>query len=85
MTTAAIQVQNLGKSYLVNHAAERLPYRTLRDSVSSLLTAPLNRWRTGGHEGSVEQFWALTDVNFDVSPGEVIGIIGRNGAGKVHC
>lgn len=28
------------------------------------------------------EFWALKDVNFDVVPGEVLGIIGRNGAGK---
>jgi lipopolysaccharide transport system ATP-binding protein len=29
-----------------------------------------------------ERFWALKDVSFDVQPGEVIGIIGRNGTGK---
>ena len=30
----------------------------------------------------VEEFWALKDVSFEVKEGEVIGIIGRNGAGK---
>jgi homopolymeric O-antigen transport system ATP-binding protein len=29
-----------------------------------------------------ERFWALRDINFDVNPGDVIGVIGRNGAGK---
>jgi lipopolysaccharide transport system ATP-binding protein len=38
------------------------------------------RWWGGG--GSREQFHALEDISFQVTRGEVIGIIGRNGAGK---
>lgn len=31
---------------------------------------------------SNQHFWALKDVSFEVSAGDVVGVIGRNGAGK---
>ncbi len=33
-------------------------------------------------KGSSDYVWALRDINFEVSQGEILGIIGRNGAGK---
>jgi len=36
-----------------------------------------------GHR-SRDSFWGLRDVSFDVYQGEVVGVIGSNGAAAVH-
>ena len=44
--------------------------------------AHLNGSDNHSANGSIEKFWAIRDVSFQVKQGEVIGVIGRNGAGK---
>lgn len=52
-------------------AAPLRNYRRLRD---------LRRFEGEGEEENV--VWALRDVSFELSPGDILGVVGRNGAGK---
>ena len=81
MSIPAIRVEGLWKEYVVGHAHER--HDTFYELLTSTLKAPLKRLRNlGGQAEEKERFWALQDVNFEVRPGEVVGVIGRNVAGK---
>lgn len=54
---------------------------SLRDFIPSVARSLMGRGPSAVELGH-NQFWALRDVSFEVKPGEVLGIIGRNGAGK---
>ena len=75
-----ITVEGISKKFQINSREPTLVrYDTLRESLVKILRAPFSRHRNGDRD---ETIWALHDVNFEVMPGEVMGIIGPNGAGK---
>src|SRR6266566_4976810 len=76
-----LKVEGLSKQYRIG--TRQNTYNTLRDTVVEAVRAPLRRLRRNGrgNEGKAT-VWALKDVSFEVSQGEVVGIIGRNAAGK---
>ena len=81
----AISVRGLGKEYRLGSVHTDL----LSEKLGNGLRAIGNRLRPNANHAAAatpknerDVFWALKDVNFDVQPGEVLGVIGRNGAGK---
>jgi lipopolysaccharide transport system ATP-binding protein len=89
MSDAMITVENLSKRYMLGrNASQGESNPTLRDAfVRSATgfarkTGDILRGRPIIQGQRLEEFWALTDVSFDVNAGETLGIIGRNGAGK---
>ncbi len=88
MSDVIIKAENLGKKYVIGHQAENGRYVALRDvlmhNVHSMWdkTKDLMRGNAIVQGDSLEELWALRDINFEIRQGDVVGIIGRNGAGK---
>ena len=87
MTNTVIKIEGLGKKYLLAHRSPQR-YIALRDvlvdrakRLGRRLRHPFAR-SAREENMAVEDFWALSDLSFEVKEGERVGVIGRNGAGK---
>src|SRR5262245_55413935 len=74
MAAPVIRVEGLGKRYRLGGRERR--HRTFLEALVGLARAPFRR------RAAAELLWALREVSFAIGPGEVVGIIGRNGADK---
>lgn len=66
-----IEIRNVSKMFRIHHQAGG--YLSLRERLAGFYKF---------NKSQDEDFWAVKDVSFSVSPGESKAIIGRNGSGK---
>ncbi len=88
MSQPIITCDRLSKRYILggHRSTGLLSYAlpSLRETISHRLRGVGNALR-GKREQKKEanEFWALRDVSLEVGQGEVVGLVGRNGAGKL--
>ena len=81
MSDIAIRVENLSKLNHIGRARQR--HDTLRDALAGTFARfNVPTFKRANVQTSDDMLWALRDVSFEVQRGEVVGVIGRNGAGK---
>ena len=84
MSRPAIITRNLGKKFIIprNKSDELKDYLILdymknRYKPSEIFNRLFNK-------NKYEEVWAIRNISFDLEKGSVVGLIGKNGAGKKH-
>lgn len=74
MATPIIEISGLGKRYNLSH-------RNRPDSLKTYLRSLIGLDHNEPH-GSLEEFWALRDIDLTLDQGQCLALIGENGSGK---
>ena len=87
MTESVIQVENLSKLYRLGIISSKTIVQDFSRLWSKIFRSENPDFKIGelndrNIKSSGEYIWALKDVSFTVKEGELLAIIGKNGAGK---
>ena len=78
MGNIAIHGESLGKRYRLGSR----PTKSLREALMQRAASVFRQGTKALHGDDGRTIWALRDACFEIKHGEVVGLIGRNGAGK---
>lgn len=83
MSLPMIEIDNVSKEYRLGAIGGTTLNAEIQSKIAKLRGKEDPNKKIGERDyGNNERFFALSNVSFNVNPGEAVGIIGHNGAGK---